>query len=97
MAEYQILYWHHIPLSVRATDENGTVNQALSGRFLEALQKDTDNYKVVMHSSSFKWGRAKEREAPAAEVAAAVVLELTQTWDEAEALALFNRGELYSQ
>jgi hypothetical protein len=96
MARYQILYWHHIPLSVRATDENGTVSQALSGRFIEALKKDTDDYKVVMHSSHFKWDREKEREGPAAEVAAAIVLELTQTWDETEALALFNRGELYS-
>jgi hypothetical protein len=95
MAIYQILYWRHIPLSVRATDENGTVSQALSGRFEAALEKDTDGYKQVMHSSSFKWTRESERPGPAVAVVAAVVKELVETWDEAEALAAFARGELY--
>jgi len=97
MATYQILYWRHIPLSVRAIDENGTVSQALSGRFVAALEKDTDGYKQVMHSSSFKWTLTRERPGPAAEVAAAVVLELTETWDEAKASAAFDRGELYRE
>lgn len=71
------------------------VNQALSGRFEEALRQDTKNYSVVMHSSSFKWGRKHDLAGPAAEVAAAVAKDLTENWDEAETLALFNRGELY--
>ncbi|MEW5956586.1 MAG: virulence factor [Chloroflexota bacterium] len=94
MATYQILYWRHIPLSVRATDEQGAAGQALAGRFEEALRKDTENYRLVMHSSSFKWGRKQERAGSAVEVAAAVAQELTENWDEAAALASFNRGEL---
>jgi hypothetical protein len=95
MATYQILYWQHVPLSVKATDDTGSVRQALSGRFEAALKQGTDDYKQVMHSSSFKWGRIGEREGSAAEVAAAVAAELTEHWDEAKALALFNHGRLY--
>jgi hypothetical protein len=95
MATYQILYWDHIPLSVRATDENGTVRLPLSGRFEEALKTDTEDYTQVMHSSSFRWSGLQERAGSAAEVAAAIATELAETWDEAEASALFNRGELF--
>ena len=95
MAKYQILYWDHIPLSVRATDENGTVRLPLSGRFEEALKTDTEDYKQVMHSSSFRWSGIQERAGSAAEVAAVIATELAETWDESEASALFNRGELY--
>jgi hypothetical protein len=97
MATYQILYWRHIPLSVRATDEQGTVSRALAGRFEAALRKDTEDYTVVMHSSSFSYGRKRERAGAAAEVATAIVQELTENWDEAAALASFNRGELYTE
>jgi hypothetical protein len=97
MAKYQILYWDHIPLSVRATDENGTVRLPLSGRFVEALKTDTEDYTQVMHSSSFRWTGIQEREGSAAEVATAIAKELMETWDEAEASALFNRGELYTE
>ena len=95
MATYQILYWQHVPLSVKATDEEGTFRQPLAGRFETALKAGTDNYKEVMHSSSFKWGRIQERPGSAAEVAAAVAAELTAGWDEAKALALFRQGKLY--
>lgn len=97
MATYQILYWLHIPLSVKATDENGTVRQALSGRFEEAFKADTADYREVMHSSSFRWTGLREREGSAAEVAAAIATELAETWNEEEALALYNRGELYAE
>ena len=95
MATYQILYWQHVPLSVKAIDEQETVRWPLSGQFETALIAGTDNYKEVMHSSSFKWGQIQEREGSAAEVSAAVAAELTERWNEAEALALFNRGKLY--
>ena len=94
MATYQILYWNHIPLSVRAADETGIVSQPLSGRFVEALQNDTEDYKLVMHSSNFKWSKEQERAGTAAEVTAAIVQELTETWNEKEALILFTSGKL---
>jgi hypothetical protein len=94
MATYQILYWQHVPLSVKATDEQGSVRQPLSGQFETALKTGTDNYKEVMHSAAFKWGQIQEREGSAAEVAAAVAAELTERWNEAEALALFRQGKL---
>jgi len=95
MARYQILYWQHVPLSVKATDEQGSVRQPLSDQFQTALKAGTDNYKEVMHSSSFKWGQIQERKGSAAEVAVAVAAELMERWDEAEALAMFRQGKLY--
>ena len=50
-----------------------------------------------MHSSSFRWTGLREREGSAAEVAAAIATELAETWNEEEALALYNRGELYAE
>ena len=97
MATYQILYWFHIPLTVKAMDETGTVRQPLGDRFAEAFKADTEGYREVMHSSSFKWTSLRERAGSAAEVAAAIVAELTENWDEAAALASFNRGELYTE
>jgi len=39
MAQYQILYWRHIPLGVKATDLNGTVRENLPPRFQEAIDR----------------------------------------------------------
>ena len=38
MARYQILYWEHIPLGVKATDVNGTVRENLPARFQQAVE-----------------------------------------------------------
>ena len=94
MARYQILYWEHIPLGVKATDVNGTVRENLPARFQQAVEKASSqagHSSAAAYTSMFKWGKEEEREGSAAEVAAAVAKELDETWNEEEALAQFNQ------
>ena len=94
MARYQILYWEHIPLGVKATDVNGTVRENLPARFQQAVEKASSqagHNSAAAYTSMFKWGKEKERDGSAAEVATAVAKELDETWDEAEALKQFQQ------
>lgn len=94
MARYQILYWEHIPLGVKATDVNGTVRENLPARFQEAVERASSqagHSSAAAYTSMFKWGKEQEREGSAAEVAKAVAQELDETWNEEEALAQFNQ------
>lgn len=94
MARYQILYWEHIPLGVKATDLNGTVRENLPARFQEAVQRASSRAghdSTAAYTSMFKWGREQEREGSAKDVAAQVAHELDEGWDEAEALKLFQQ------
>ena len=97
MARYQILYWEHIPLGVKATDVNGTVRENLPARFQEAVERASSKAgqtSAAAYTSMFKWGKELEQEGPAKEVAAAIARELDESWNEEEALGLFARGEL---
>jgi len=92
VARYQILYWEHIPLGVKATDLNGTVRENLPARFQEAVQRASSRAghdSTAAYTSMFKWGREQEREGTAREVATNIAKELDDTWDEAEALKQF--------
>ena len=94
MARYQILYWEHIPLGVKATDVNGTVRENLPARFQQSVEKASSqagHSSAAAYTSMFKWGKEMERDGSAAEVAAAVAKELDETWDEAEALAQYQQ------
>ena len=97
MARYQILYWEHIPLGVKATDVNGTVRENLPARFQAAVEEASlkaGQTSAAAYTSMFKWGKEMEREGTAKEVAAEIAQELDETWNEDEALGLFERGEL---
>ncbi len=92
MARYQILYWEHIPLGVKATDINGSMRENLPARFQEAVEHAADrsgHSSAAAYTSMFKWGKEQEREGTAAEVAAAIVKELDETWDDEEAYQQF--------
>lgn len=90
MARYQILYWQHIPLGVKAYDINGTVRENLPSRFQTAFEKAAARGRQTgTTTSGFKWSKEQVREGTAAEVVAAIAKELDETWNEAEALALF--------
>ena len=94
MARYQILYWEHIPLGVKATDVNGTVRENLPARFQQAVERASSqagHNSAAAYTSMFKWGKEEEREGGAAEVAALVAKELDESWDEEEAMAQFNQ------
>jgi len=79
MTTYQILYWHDIPVQVRAGGRRERVSVALPARFQAAVDSaamaagltGTDGY-----LSGFVWGAAEERDGTPAEVAAAVAAEL---------------------
>jgi len=89
VARYQILYWEHIPLGVKATDVNGTVRENLPARFQEAVENAASrggHDSAAAYTSMFKWGKEKEREGTAKEVAASVAKELDEKWNEEDAL-----------
>jgi hypothetical protein len=83
MAQYQILYWKHIPLGVKATDLYGTVRQNLPPRFQEAIERLAaldGRTSTSAYTSMFRWSRPQEREGSAAEVARQVAAELDAQW-----------------
>jgi hypothetical protein len=79
MATYQILYWHDIPIQVRARDASGRASAALPARFQEAIDQaamaagliGSDDY-----TEAFRWGGQQERAGGAREVADALAAEL---------------------
>jgi hypothetical protein len=94
MARFQILYWEHIPLGVKATDVNGMARENLSARFQTAVDNAASRAgqtSAAAFTSMFKWGKEQEREGSAAEVAAAVARELEETWSEQAAQGLFEK------
>jgi len=96
MARYQILYWEHIPLGVKATDVNGTVRENLPARFQQAVETAASRAgqtSAAAYTSMFKWGKEQEQAGTAAQVAAAVAKELDETWNEKEALGLFEKSK----
>ena len=97
MARYQILYWEHIPLGVKATDVNGTVRENLPPRFQEAVERATaeaGQSSAAAYTSMFKWGKEQELDGTASQVAAVIAEELNSTWNEEDARKLFNEGQL---
>ena len=79
MTAYQILYWHTIPLQIRAGGRRDRVSVELPPRFQEGVDSaamaagvtGTDGY-----LAGFVWGEPQERDGSPAEVAAAVAAEL---------------------
>jgi hypothetical protein len=79
MATYQIMYWHDIPIQVRARGEGGRVSVQLPERFQEAIdhaamaagQIGSDEY-----SNALRWGETLERPGTSQEVATAVAEEI---------------------
>jgi len=79
MAQYQILYWHDIPVQVRAGRRQDRVSIALPDRFQTAVDQaamgagltGTDAY-----LEGFVWSEMQEQAGTPAEVATAVAAEL---------------------
>ncbi len=79
MATYQILFWHDIPVQVRARDAGGRVSKPLPIRFQEAVDQaamaaglaGSDEY-----TNLFAWAESQERPGSAAEVAETLAAEL---------------------
>jgi hypothetical protein len=79
MARYQILFWHDIPLQVRAHDGDGRRSVPLPERFQEAV--DRAAMAAGLHggdayTAGLRWGERLERDGPATQVAAEIAAEL---------------------
>ncbi|MFZ0543980.1 MAG: virulence factor [Candidatus Promineifilaceae bacterium] len=85
MAAYQILYWHDIPVQVRAGGRRDRVSAALPDRFQEAVDKAAMRANLTgsdAYTDGYHWGEPQEREGSAEEVAKAVTAELTAQFEE---------------
>ena len=79
MATYQIMYWHDIPIQVRARGEGGRASAPLPDRFQEAIDAAAMATKLVgsdEYSAALRWGEMQERGGTAREVADAVAAEI---------------------
>jgi hypothetical protein len=79
VAQVQILYWHGVPLQVRARDGDGRVSKPLSPRFQDAVDKIAVAVGLIGdddYTAGFQWSDSQEREGTAEEAAAAVAAEL---------------------
>ncbi len=97
MARYQILYWRYVPLGVKAIDINGTVRKNLPSKFHEVFQdaaaRGGQDSAAIYTTSGFRWAEEQDREGTANEVVAAIVKELTDTWDQEKALAAYQKQQ----
>jgi hypothetical protein len=62
---------------------------------VERASSKTGQTSAAAYTSMFKWGKEREREGSAREVAAAIAGELDASWNEAHSLGLFDKGQLY--
>lgn len=79
MATYQILYWHDIPMQVRAGKRRERVSVELSKRFQVAVDNAAMAADLVgseAYLNGFHWGAPLEREGSPEEVTQAVATEL---------------------
>jgi hypothetical protein len=95
MARYQILYWEHIPIGVKATDAHGMVRENLPRRFQEVFERTVSenrgNSPTSYSTSGFRWSEEKVLAGSAADVVALVVRILNETWDQEQALTVFEQ------
>jgi hypothetical protein len=98
MARYQVLYWRHIPLGVKAFDIEGMVRKNLPAQFQEVFQRaalqNNRHTEDPYTTSGFRWGQEHEREGSALDVATEIVNEIVQSWKHGEALANFEQQSL---
>ncbi len=79
MTTYQILYWHDIPLQVRAREGRNRVSKPLSDRFQDAVDRasmaagltGTDEYLNLM-----RWSEPVESDLSPDEIAESLVKQL---------------------
>jgi hypothetical protein len=79
MATYQILYWHDIPVQVKARNGRQRASQPLSNRFQEAIDRAAMAAGLVgsdAYTDIFQWSEPAERDGAVEAVAAAVAAEL---------------------
>jgi hypothetical protein len=81
MAQYQILFWHDIPLQVRSRDGRERANITLPPRFQEAVDAAAMMAGLTgddAYTDGLRWSDPTERPGPPDAVAAAVAAEIDQ-------------------
>ena len=79
MANYQVMFWKHIPAQVKAWDEGGEVKRMLPDRFqaaIDAYAMKDGSTDMDAYLDGWHWSDRQERAGAAAEVANALVQEL---------------------
>ena len=79
MAKYQILYWHDIPVQVRAGGRHDRVSVALSDRFQEAVDNAAMRAKLTgsdAYTDGYHWGDMRTRDGTAEQTAQTIAAEL---------------------
>jgi hypothetical protein len=85
MAIVQVLYWHDIPVQVKATEGRRRHSAALSDRFQEAVDAAAMAAGLVgsdAYTEQFRWGEPQEQAGDPAIVAATVAAALETQYDE---------------
>lgn len=91
MARYRILYWHHIPSLVEATDDEQVYKEELSPRFQELIDRVAMRSKLIgteAYLEGWKKGRPKSKEGDAMAVGKAIAEELEADYEEIAAKKL---------
>lgn len=79
MTTYQIMYWHDIPVQVRAGGRRDRISIQLAPRFMAAVDSAAMAAGLTgsdAYLAGFIWTAAQERDGAPDEVAAAVAAEL---------------------
>ena len=85
MAQYQIMFWHDIPLQVRAGGRRDRVSKELPRRFQVAVDQAAMAAGLTgsdAYLDGFRWTETREREGTPEEVATAVAAELDADYKE---------------
>lgn len=85
MTKVKILYWHDIPIQVKAEDGEGRAGVQLSARFQAAIDDAAMAANIIGdddYTNGFRWQEAGAREGAAQSVAEKVAAELEAKYEE---------------
>lgn len=80
MANYQVMYWKHIPSQVKAWDAESEAKRMLPDYFqaaIDAYAMKDGSTDMDAYLEGWKWGPVEERAGGPQEIVAVVVEELT--------------------
>ena len=79
MANYQVMFWKHIPSQVKAWDGVNEVKRMMPDRFqgaIDAFAMKDGSTAMDAYLDGWRWGPVEDRSGTAAEVLEAVIAEL---------------------
>ncbi|MEM7030076.1 MAG: virulence factor [Chloroflexota bacterium] len=85
MPQYQILYWHDIPVQVRVKKGRKRLSKPLPNRFQEAVDKAAMRAKHASgddYTDGYIWGDAQERDGEPQAILEDVIAELDAQYAE---------------